>query len=208
MRGDRTGFGVVMFDKNNNASYATEVPNFTNFDFPNRRDKVEEDGISYDSSYKGVVRAANVDGVVSWTNEVFNLENAVSKSGQDEDRSVDPLRFNYEDGGSDGYHAMNPTSQNDTKSDLNKAVNSQVAVNSESAGAFWDDYTPPAFGPDYFAQGFALKGIDTYPNWADGFSVVQTEPAKRVVAQGLGFYSLIEADPGVGTDTQQETDAF
>lgn len=208
MRGDRTGFGVVMFDKNNNASYATEVPNFTNFDFPNRRDKVEENGTSYDSSYKGVVRAANVDGEVSWTNEVFNLENAVSKSGQDEDRSVDPLRFNYEDGGSDGYHAMHPTSQNDTKSDLNKAVNSQVAVNSESAGAFWDDYTPPAFGPDYFAQGFALKGIESKPEWADGFSVVQTEPARRVVAQGLGFYSLIEAEGGFGDDTQKETNAF
>jgi hypothetical protein len=204
MRGERTGFGVVLFDKNNNASYATEVPNLTNFQFPERREELIESSDEYDLSYKGVVRAANTDGDVSWTHEVFDLEDAVSKTGQDEERPGDPLRYDYEDG--EAYHAMNPTSQNDSESDLNKAVNSQVSQ--FDAGLFWKDYTPPAFGPNYYAQGFALKGIDTYPDWADGFSVVQTEPAKRVVAQGLGFYSLIEADPGIGADTQKETDAF
>jgi hypothetical protein len=204
MRGERTGFGVVLFDKNNNASYATEVPNLTNFQFPERREELIENSDEYDLSYKGVVRAANTDGEVSWTHEVFDLEDAVSKTGQDEERPGDPLRYDYEDG--EAYHAMNPISQNDSESDLNKAVNSQVSQ--FDAGLFWKDYTPPAFGPNYYAQGFALKGIDTYPDWADGFSVVQTEPAKRVVAQGLGFYSLIEADPGIGTDTQKETDAF
>ena len=207
MRGERTGFGVVLFDKNNNASYATEVPNFTNFEFKNRRDKIIENSEEYDLSYKGVVRAANTDGDVSWTHEVFDLEDAVSKTGQDEERPGDPLRYDYKDG--DPYQAMNPTSQNDSQSDLNKAVNNRTATNSEDALiTLWKDYSPPAFGLNYFSQGFALKGIDTYPDWADGFSVVQTEPAKRVVAQGLGFYSLIEADPGVGTDTQKETDAF
>ena len=204
MRGERTGFGVVLFDKNNNASYATEVPNLTNFQFPERREELIESSDEYDLSYKGVVRAANTDGDVSWTHEVFDLEDAVSKTGQDEERPGDPLRYDYEDG--EAYHAMNPTSQNDSESDLNKAVNSQVSQ--FDAGLFWKDYTPPAFGPNYYAQGFALKGIDTYPDWADGFSVVQTEPAKRVVAQGLGFYSLIEAEPGIGADTQKETDAF
>jgi hypothetical protein len=209
MRGEKTGFGVVLFDKNSSASYAVEVPNFTNFQFPERRGLMDEGGEAYDSSYKGVVRAANTEGEVSWTHEVFDLEDAVSKTGQDEERPGDPLRYNYRDGGGDGYHAMNPTSQNDTTSDLNKAVNNRVSINSESADfPLWDDYTPPAFGPNYYAQGFALKGIDTYPDWADGFSVVQTDPANRVVAQGLGFYSLIEADPGLGTDTQKEVDSF
>jgi hypothetical protein len=208
MRGERTGFGVVLFDKNNNATYATEVPNFTNFTFPDRRAELVEGSDPYELSYKGVVRAANEDGEVSWTHEVFDLTNAVSKTGQDEERPGDPLRYNYRDSGGDGYHAMNPTSQNDSQSDLNKAVNNRVAVDSESAIADWQDYSPPAFGPNYYAQGFALKGIDTYPDWADGFSVVQTDPAKRVVAQGLGFYSLIQADRGLGPDTQKETDAF
>ena len=213
MRGERTGFGVVLFDKKNNASYATEIPNFTNFRFPDRRTELIENSESYDSSYNGVVRAANEDGSVSWTHEVFDLVNAVSKTGQDEDRDDFPLRYNYHDGlnvnASDDITAMNPTSQNDTQSDLNKAVNNRVSTNAESAPTtFWKDYAPPAFGPDYFAQGFALKGIDTYPDWADGFSVIQTDPAKRVVAQGLGFYSLIKAEGDFGDDTQKETDSF
>lgn len=207
MRGERTGFGVVLFDRNNNPSYATEVPNFTNFQFPERREEVIENSEEYDLSYKGVVRAANTDGDVSWTHEVFDLEDAVSKTGQDEERPGDPLRYDYHDG--DPYYAMNPVSQNDPLSDLNKAVNNRTAVNSETADpTFWKDYSPPAFGLNYYAQGFALKGIDTYPDWADGFSVVQTDPAKRVVAQGLGFYSLNESDPGLGVDTTKEVDAF
>ncbi len=198
MRGERTGFGVVLFDKNNNASYATEVPNFTNFEFKNRRDEIIENSDEYDLSYKGVVRAANTAGDVSWTHEVFDLEDAVSKTAG--------LGYNYEEGGP--YEALNPTSQNDTLSDLNKYVNPTVALASESAGAFYYPYTPPAFGPNYYAQGFALKGIDTYPSWADGFSVVQTDPAKRVVAQGLGFYSISSEDAGVGITTVKEKDAF
>jgi len=198
MRGERTGFGVVLFDKNNNASYATEVPNFNNFQFPERREELIENSDAYDLSYKGVVRAANTDGDVSWTHEVFDLEDAVSKSAG--------LEYNYKEG--DPYEALNPTSQNDILSDLNKYVNPSVALASESAGAFYYPYTPPAFGPNYYAQGFALKGIDAYPSWADGFSVVQTEPAKRVVAQGLGFYSISSIDAGLGITTVKERDAF
>ena len=207
MRGEKTGFGVVLFDKNSSASYAVEVPNFTNFQFPERRELMDEGGEAYDSSYKGVVRAANTVGEVSWTHEVFDLEDAVKKTGQDEEFPSDPLRYDYWDGSS-SYQAMNPTSQNDPLSDLNKAVNNKVAVNSGVLSVDWLDYTPPAFGPNYYAQGFALKGIDTYPDWADGFSVVQTDPANRVVAQGLGFYSLIQADRGFGPDTQKEVDSF
>ena len=206
MRGERTGFGVVLFDKSNNASYAAEIPNFTNFQFPERRKILDSTSDSYDSSYKGVVRAANTDGAVSWTHEVFDLDNAVSKTGQGENRDDDPYRFDYEEGAD--YHAMNPVSQYDTQSDLNKAVNKSVAVDSLLPDPQWKEYTPPAFGLDYFSQGFALKGINTYPDWADGFSVVQTDPAKRVVAQGLGFYSLIEAEFAGGNDTQKQTDAF
>lgn len=198
MRGERTGFGVVLFDRNGNASYATEVPNFTNFEFKNRRDEIFENSEEYESSYKGVVRAANTEGDVSWTHEVFDLEDAVSKTAG--------LEYNYKEG--ETYYALNPTSQNDSESDLNKFVNPSVALASESAGAFYYPYAPPAFGLNYYAQGFALKGIDTHPDWADGFSVVQTDSAKRVVAQGLGFYSISSEDAGSGITTVKEKDAF
>jgi hypothetical protein len=212
MRGEKTGFGVVLFDTDNNASYATEIPNATNFLFPNRRDIIIEGSHGFETSYKGTVRAANTVGEVSYTHEVFDLESASSKTGQNEERPGDVLRYNYHDGinvgASDSYQAMNPTSQNDSQTDLNKAVNQYAAADSESGIANWQDYTPKGFGLNYFSQGFGFKGLASYPDWADGFSVVQTDPANQVIAQGLGFYSLIPAEPGFGDDTLKYTDAF
>lgn len=210
MRGENTGFGVVIFDKSNNPSFALPIPNAENFEFPNRRDEASTNTIN--TSYKGTVRAANTDGDVSQTHEVFDTVDAVNKTGQDDTVDEDGLMYNYRADAAllpDWWEytkaQMNPVSQYDTKSKLNKAVNKAVALNS---GNTWHDYTPRAFGSNYYAQGFAFKGLSQYPDWADGFSVVQTDPAKRVVAQGLGFYSLIPADVTAGSDTQKDTNAF
>jgi hypothetical protein len=210
MRGEKTGFGVVLFDKSNNPTFALPIPNAENFPFPNRRDVVSTDTLN--SSYKGTVRAANTNGTVSETHEVFDLAGAANKTGQDDTKDEDGLMYNYRadavllpDWWEYTKAQMNPVSQFDTKSKLNKAVNKQVALDS---GNTWIDYAPKGFGSNYYAQGFAFKGLQSYPSWADGFSVVQTEPAKRVVAQGLGFYSLIPADVTAGSDTQKETNAF
>jgi len=205
MRGEKTGFGVVLFDKNNNPSYATEIPNATNFEFPNRRDEIQDLTETNYTSYKGVVRAANTDGAVSKTHEVFDHYDATVKTGQQDDRSVDPYLYNYKD--DETYEALSPTSQFDTRNKLNKAVNSRVAPDSD-ATPFWQDYSPQGFGLNYYSQGFGFKGINDWPSWADGFSVVQTNPAQQVIAQGLGFYSLTPADSGFGADTQKDKDSF
>lgn len=205
MRGEKTGFGVVLFDKNNNPSYATEIPNATNFEFPNRRDRIVDLTETNYTSYKGVVRAANTDGVVTKTHEVFDHYDAVEKTGQTDDRSSDPYLYNYHD--TEAYEALSPTSQFDTRNKLNKAVNSRVAANSDVI-PIWEDYSPNGFGLNYYSQGFGFKGINSWPSWADGFSVVQTDPAQQVIAQGLGFYSLKPAEGVFGDDTQKDVDAF
>ena len=237
MRGEKTGFAVILFDKDNVASFATEVPGFENFQFPNRREPASTETI--DDSYKGLVYAADTNGDVGYTHEVFDHYNAVNKTGQDESGSVvntgvftysgDPLRYNYiqpsglinlryDDGiavatisgdGIQNQQTMNPTSQNDPFSDLNKSVNQKVsALSADSLVDTYVDYIPKMFGLDYYSQGLALKGLDSYPDWADGFSVVQTDPAKRVVAQGIGFYALKPAQGIFGVDTQKEVDKF
>jgi hypothetical protein len=205
MRGEKTGFGVVLFDKNNNPSYATEIPNADNFQFPNRRDEILTLSQTNYTSYKGVVRAANTNGVVTSTHEVFDHYDAVEKTGQDDDRSVDPYLYNYKDG--ETYEALSPTSQFDSRNKLNKAVNSRVAADSDAV-PFWQDYAPTGFGLNYYSQGFGFKGINSWPSWADGFSVVQTDPAQQVIAQGLGFYSLTPAEGVFGADTRKDKDAF
>lgn len=210
MRGEKTGFGVVLFDKENNASYAKEITGAENFEFPNRRDETSTD--TNNTSYKGVVRCANsgtdtgsgpgapgTTGEVSYTHEVFDVANALPKEALAGGRSSSPpvRLFNYSsdgDGAGDPIESFSPVSQNDTTNDIKYLVTSKCDVS--SSGSPSDDYSPPGFGLDYFSQGVAFKGIDSYPSWADGFSVVQTEPAQRVVAQGLGMYSVIGGDGG------------
>jgi len=217
MRGEKTGFGVVLFDKENNASYAKEITGAENFEFPNRRDETSTD--TNNTSYKGVVRCANsgtdtgsgpgapgTTGEVSYTHEVFDVSNAVSK----EALAGSEYLYDYRDGGSDPTDSFSPVSQNDSNNDIKYLVTSKCDTinppsNNPSSNQF--DYSPPGFGLDYFAQGAAFKGIDSYPNWADGFSVVQTDPAQKVVAQGLGIYSLYPSVSGV-TDTYKERDEF
>jgi hypothetical protein len=182
MRGDKTGFGVVLFDSFNNPSYATEVPGFNNYEFPNRRDEVSS--LTQGTSYKGLVKAATTGGDVELTHEVFDHYDASRKI-----TVVDNInRIELKD--DENYNTLNPTSQSDNQSKLNYSPNKFVSLDDSDPST---TYNPRGFGLDYYSMGMALKGLDTYPDWADGFSVVQTDPAYQVVAQGLGFYRLTSA---------------
>jgi hypothetical protein len=182
MRGDKTGFGVVLFDSFNNPSYATEVPGFNNYEFPNRRD--ETSLLTQGTSYKGLVKAATTNGSVRLTHEVFDHYDASRKI-----TVVDNInRIELKD--DENYNTLNPTSQSDNQSKLNYSPNKFVSLDDSDPST---TYNPRGFGLDYYSMGMALKGLDTYPDWADGFSVVQTDPAYQVVAQGLGFYRLTSA---------------
>jgi hypothetical protein len=183
MRGDKTGFGVVLFDSFNNPSYATELPApFNNYEFPNRRDEVSL--LTQGSSYKGLVKAATTGGDVELTHEVFDHYDASRKL-----TVVDNInRIELKD--DENYNTLNPTSQSDNQSKLNYSPNKLVSLDNSDPST---TYNPRGFGLDYYSMGMAIKGLDTYPDWADGFSVVQTDPAYQVVAQGLGFYRLTSA---------------
>jgi hypothetical protein len=197
MRGEKTGFGVVLYDKSSNPSYATEIPNATNLSFPNRRDEISVD--TRGLSYYGVVKAALTDGTIGNSHEVFDHYDASEKT----EYPGDDWLISYED--NDPYATLNPTSQNDTSNYLKYLVNSRVGDNNDPV----TPYSPTMFGLDYYAQGIGFKGIDNYDtNTHDGFSVVQTEPAKRVLAQGLGFYSIYPADAPFGSNAGKDTEQF
>jgi len=195
MRGDKTGFGVVLFDSFNNPSYATEVPGFNNYEFPNRRDEVSL--LTQGTSYKGLVKAATTGGDVELTHEVFDHYDASQKDSLD----VYGVEVSYHDA---PYRTLTPTSQSSSLSSLSSSPNRGIKLGDEVG---FDDYRPKGFGLDYYSQGLAIKGLDTYPEWADGFSVVQTDPAYQVVAQGLGFYRLESAE-GSGSNTSKDIDKF
>lgn len=185
MRGDKTGFGVVLFDSYNNPSYATEVPTLTNYPFPNRRNKITVGSDTYGTSYKGLVKAANTEGAVTLTHEVFDHYDATRKNAEN---NSNEQRISFKD--TDPYNTLTPVSQADAQSTLGYAPNNLVSLDSTAPDK---TYAPKGFGLNYYAEGMAIKGLETYPSWAEGFSVVQTDPALQVVAQGLGFYKVNKA---------------
>lgn len=199
IRGERVGVGVVFFDNKGSNSYAVKVPNAESFTFPNRRDEITSEALG--TSYFGAVTAANVDGDITQTYEVFDHERATRRIDFDVagEELIDLLDNST-------YNTLEPVSQNDTRSDYQYKINGQVSVN--GSGGFVD-YNPRGFGLDYYSMGLAFKGVASAPgNYNDGFSVVQTAPARRVLAQGLGFYSMREADNIFGPDGGKETDGF
>ena len=96
------------------------------------------------------------------------------------------------------YHPFTPTAANDSNVEgHNYRVNVEVAIESggfEPISSKIETYSPKIFGPTYYSQGMALAGVDSFPSWAKAFSIVRTEPAKRVIAQGIGMYKLNPAD--------------
>lgn len=104
------------------------------------------------------------------------------------------------------YHPYTPVRQNDPDvTGHNYQVNVEV---SDVAGlvvlagpplypvqpSSRDFYNPKIFPPTYYSQGMALTGVDNFPSWAKAFSVVRTNSAKRVIAQGIGMWNMIPAE--------------
>ena len=97
------------------------------------------------------------------------------------------------------YQPFTPVADNDPDTEgHNYMVTSQIAKNGPllplvdptPPNADQNGYEPNGFAPDYYAQGVVFPGIENFPKWAKAFSVVRTNAAKRVVCQGLGYYSL------------------
>lgn len=96
-----------------------------------------------------------------------------------------------------GYKPRNPTSNSDViTKDRSYGANIEVFD-----GASWIEYKPDGFYPHYNALGLCIHGIEGFPDWVTAFSIARTKPANRVIAQGLGVYSMEEMGSGLITPT-------
>ena len=200
-------FAVNLFDGQGGSGFVVEDDDLKNVQAPSRRDPMDQDSIDLST---GVVTAASVDSVVEETFEIFDHENAISKtdkctfknimndgfknsviSSVNENCSAPPFQNFVGDIFAEdvGYNPYTPTDSNDNTLGHNYVVNTEV---SDSSNDY--DYNPQAFGCDYYSRGFAIGGVDNLPSWAKSFSVVRSERAGRVVCQGIGMYSLQEGD--------------
>jgi len=148
--------------------------------------------------------------------KVNDAENSLCPTSQEEGLNGDfsleaPLpTFTY--GAKIGHRPFTPVSQLDTDCRYHDYVVTTRAKDSLLGGGGWKDYNPKGFEPNYYSAGMAFKGVDVddpdFPSWATSFSIVETPSAGKVVAQGLGYYSLIGAEGGLGGNTQKQRDEF
>ena len=206
MGGEKYGFGVALHGSLGGSSFVRPVDNFTNYEFPNRRAQMSLDSVTL--SYGGVPTAANTGGGVTEVFEAFDHEDAVNKTDKCTFKNImdnggrpraivnslgcpDPGHGGTVQAVWVGYNPYRPTRNSDSDvSGLNYQVNALVSINS----LIFLSYNPTGFGLNYYAMGLALGGIENIPSWVKGFSVVRTEPAGRIVAQGIGMYSLTPGD--------------
>ncbi len=210
MGGEKYGFAINLFDGVGASGFSSPIPGFENYQFPNRRDAL--DGDSQLFSYLGSPDASTVTGTVDKTFEVFDLEDSVTKSDDCSFKNIlnkgsrgkaKVNSFGCPDSGKGstvlssevGYKPFRPTEDDDSVDGHDYRVNTHADDGSSDL-----DYNPQGFAPNYYSKGLAVSGVDNFPSWAKGFSVVRTEAAGRVVCQGLGFYSLGEADFGVAVN--------
>ena len=96
---------------------------------------------------------------------------------------------------------LTPTSASDTdKSGLNYKVNTAVQCDAYAMPDPQNQpftYNPKVFDVSYHTMGVAVRGINQIPDWVEGFSIVRSKPANRVVAQAIATYDIQE-----GTITQ------
>ena len=204
MHGERHGFAALFVDGNGERSFAIPVTNGENFQFPNRRDIASQNtlnSISNGDGFRQSVTAANVDGTVGFTHEVFDLKEAVaktdvcsfiniSKSGSKPNNQINqlcPSNAPSNNASDIGFKPFTPTNQDDSN-----VVGHNFLINPETGagGGQFANGASEGFGPRYFSMGIAIEGITNIPSWVESVSIVRTDPAGRVVAQGLGYYKL------------------
>jgi hypothetical protein len=204
MRGEKHGYGIILWDEQGQNSFVKPIGGAENFQMPQRRD--------------------------GQTHEVFDMVNAVRKTDaclfanimDNGTRSTSALDFvtdpdfgDCEPTTSDwndtipgltsmnkmGYKPWRPVGDSDsTCSHLDFRYNIAVGKTSN----FSTPYNPKGYEPDYYSAGVAFKGVSSLPGWAKAFSIVRTKSAEKVVAQGIGYYSLIGSEGDTGANTQKK----
>ena len=103
-------------------------------------------------------------------------------------------------GGSSGglktnnLHALHPTNPSDVRNSFDYKVNTHVRNNNSGP---YIPYSPKIFNVGHHSLALALRGVNQ-PSGAQGFSMVTTKPAGRVVAQGLARWSLLDGSNASG----------
>jgi len=91
------------------------------------------------------------------------------------------------------YHPYTPTIQQDPDTSGHNFIPTTRVSPTNNHSTDKVDYSPKGFGPNYYSQGNLLAAISNFPAWRKSFSIARTDAAGRVIAQGIGCYSMSPA---------------
>ncbi len=218
MRGERYGIGVMFWNQFAEQSFVTPVPLDTDeatndgYLFPNRRDRRAGRSLQYSDGYEGVDPRSKVQAtvdlngtrfdVVGPTFEAFSQGKVQKNIPTGVGNVLQPWSgFGYinrlASPPSNTFNPFGPINPQLPFTDTNNASRLSQMPNKSSIVS-WPvtqdiDYRSTANGgniwaPRQYALGAAIEGIKNIPSSTKVISVMRTEPAKRVVAQGIACW--------------------
>lgn len=198
-RGERCSFALVAHDGLGSRSLALKDSSLTNFNFPERRERVSADTLAYcEANGRGTSFTSSMTGVSAvHTHEVFEMQRTVDRYHFDVKNVITNSgdatgSTEYPDPDDAGYKPFRPKYPGDP--DVSDHSFRPISTVKGPSGT--ENYNPSGFRPDYFSLGLGIEGLGNIPSWVKSISVVRTETANRVIAQGLGMYSLYRSNSG------------
>ena len=203
MHGERYGWAFLGHDGIGGRTFAIPyrsgvnpgVDDFTNYMIPNRREPVSLDTSEFSS---GKVTCADVSSNTgaspSETHEVMDNNGAVQKSDSDYinvlAEATTPFVYNPLSPTGD---KSNTTNKTNTRGH-NHVMTKRVRHDGSTYYTYPSYYNPEGWGHGIYSQGMSFEGVDEtlLPDHIKSFSIVRTQPAGRVLCQGIGFYSIEE----------------
>ncbi len=201
VRGEKYGFGVMVWDKFSNRYYVTELAD--EYQFPNRRDPKLGDSLNGSDN---PIWAANTncngeDPSIPLVTSTFDAFTQGVKS----DFPVNP-GYNFVNM-TVGGGAQSPFGPVDPVNSGLSGINDQTRVSiPPCTGAFLGsgdtlsgtavNMTQFVWAPQHQALGGMIYGVDNIPRGAKVMSIMRTAPANRVIAQGLAGYAFADTVNG------------
>jgi len=170
---ERYGWGIEGYDGVGGKAFVVPVPGYENYQMPSRRTEKADDSDTFSDAR---CWATNEQHVVSPTFEAFeqgSRQKTATTPGVD-------IRVNAT------YGVLNPKYASDPVIDGHN-----LKINVFAGG---QTYNPAGYAPKYHALGMLLYGVENIPEHIKAFSVVRTERAGVIVANGIGTYALTGAD--------------
>jgi len=200
LNGEIETYSIVLWDENMQKILSIPIERLKNYKFPDKRKNLDgytmsENNTLYLNEIEETVNNISPNSFFELpsqdTNIVEKVFEVVLNTNIDIGNPIDNTdEINILDGEyTPNYKPRTPVSDYDKRY---KGRNVLGSTNVSTEGYLQVDYSPDGFSPVFQSLGLSIYGIDNFPDWCKAFSILKTNSAKRVIAQGIAVYPLEE----------------